>query len=167
MKRIDYMLYDKISSLINIALVKAVKPDVTLRDVNSLNKGMIKLLKYNYGIEGVILDVDETLRKEFGNIPKCNDDWIDALRGELKVTILSNGKSEPMKKYFEEKGIDYITFALKPLRKNFIKACEQMQVSPEKVMVIGNELFSDILGGKRNKMKTALVQKVREDHDDR
>lgn len=167
MKRIDYMIYDKISSLINIAFVKVIKPDVTIRDVNTLNKGMIRLFKYNYGIEGVILDVDETLRKEFGNIPKCNDDWIEALRGELKVTILSNGKSEPMKKYFEEKGIDYITFALKPLRKNFLKACEQMQVSPEKVMVIGNELFSDILGGKRNKMKTALVQKVKDDYDDR
>ncbi|MBR3324554.1 MAG: HAD hydrolase-like protein [Clostridia bacterium] len=167
MERLDFLIYEKISSLINIALVKAVNPDVTLRDVTVLNKGMIKLLKYNYGIEGVILDVDETLRKEFGNIPKCNDDWIDALKGELKVTILSNGKSEPMQRYFNEKGIDYITFALKPLRRNFLKACEQMEVSPDKVMVIGNDLFSDILGGKRNKMKTALVQKVRDNHEDR
>lgn len=167
MNRLDYIFYDKISSLINIALVKTVKPDVTLTDVTVLNKGMIKVLKYNYGIEGIILDVDETLRKEFGNIPKCNDEWIDALRGELKVAVLSNGWSQAMQEYFKEKDIDYITFALKPLKRNYKKVCQQMGVSPDKVMVIGNDLFADILGGKRNKMKTALVTKVREDQEER
>ena len=168
MERLDYILYDKIGSLINMALVKAVKPDVTLTDVTVINKGIIRAFKYNYGIEGIILDVDETLRKEFKNIPKCNTDWLEMLRGELKVAVVSNGWSEAMQKFFEQKNIDYFTLAFKPLKRNFLRACQKMDLPPEKVMVIGNDLFSDIYGGKRSKMKTALVTKVKDDdHDER
>ena len=57
-------------------------------------------------------------------------------------------------------GIDYIRFACKPLKKNFVKACEKMKVNPERVLMVGDSLFDDIYGGKRNKMKTALVKEV-------
>ena len=94
------------------------------------------------------------------NIPKCNQDWIESLIGKIKIIILSNGIDEKIQKYFQEKGIDYIGFAHKPLKKNFIKACEQMNVRPDKVLVVGDSLFDDIYGGKKNNMITALVKEV-------
>lgn len=163
MRRIDDILVEKICDILNFALSKAVKPDITMENVRVLNKGMIRYLKEKYGIEGVILDVDETLRRETRNIPRCNQDWIESLRGELKVVILSNGWSEKVEKYFAERGIDYIKFGFKPLRRNFLKACKSMDVDPDKVLVIGNDLWSDIHGGKKNNMRTALVKKVQED----
>ena len=84
------------------------------------------------------------------NIPKCNKEWIESLKGKLKVIILSNGKDQKIEQYFRENGIDYIGFAHKPLKKNFLKACEKMDVSPEKVLVVGNDLLTDIYGGRRN-----------------
>jgi len=163
MKNIDEIMADKIYSIINFVLSKLIKPDIKIENVRKLDEKMIEKLKEEYGIEGIILDVDDTIRKNMDKIPQCNQEWIEKIKGQLKIIIVSNGKDPSIKKFFEERGIDYIDFAWKPLKKNFIKACEKMNVDPEKVLVVGDSLFDDIYGGKRNKMKTALVKEVEDD----
>ncbi|MBO5398368.1 MAG: YqeG family HAD IIIA-type phosphatase [Clostridia bacterium] len=160
MKTIDELVADKLMDLVQYALSKFIKPDITLEKVKQLDATVIDILKERYGIEGIILDVDETLRKEMKDIPKCNKEWIESLKGQLKVIILSNGKDQQIEQYFRENGIDYIGFAHKPLKKNFLKACEKMDISPEKVLVVGNDLLTDIYGGRRNNMKTVLIKNV-------
>lgn len=160
MKTLEEIMADKLLDLVQYVLSKFIKPDITLEKVNKLDSNAVDKLKQQYGIEGIILDVDETLRKEMKDIPKCNQDWIESLRGKVKIIILSNGIDKKIEKYFQEKGIEYIGFAHKPLKKNFIKACEQMNVSADKVLVIGDSLLDDIYGGKKNNMKTALVKEV-------
>lgn len=160
MKTLDEIMADKLLDLVQYALSKFIKPDITLEKVNELDSNAVDKLKQQYGIEGIILDVDKTLRKEMKDIPKCNQDWIESLRGKVKIIILSNGIDKKIEKYFQEKGIEYIGFAHKPLKRNFIKACEQMNVSADKVLVIGDSLLNDIYGGKKNNMKTALIKEV-------
>ena len=163
MKTLDELIVDKILDLLHYVLSKFIKPDITLEKVNQLDSSAIDQLKQQYGIEGIILDVDETLRKEMKDIPKCNKEWIESLKGKLKIIILSNGKDKKIEQYFQENGIDYIGFAHKPLKKNFLKACEKMNLSPDKIMTIGDSLFDDVYGGKKNNMKTALVKDVDEE----
>lgn len=163
MKTIDELIADKIIDLMHYILSKFIKPDITLENVNQLDSNAIDKLKQKYGIEGIILDVDETLRKDMKDIPKCNRQWIESLEGEIKIIIVSNGKDEKIEQYLKDNGIDYIGFAHKPLKKNFLKACEKMDLSPNKVMTIGDSLLDDIYGGKRNNMKTALVKGVEEE----
>lgn len=160
MKTLDEIIGDKILELAHYMLSKVVKPDITIDKVSQLDEKEIEKIKQKYGIEGIILDVDDTLRKEMKNIPKCNQDWIESIRGKIKIIILSNGIDKEIEKYFQEKGIDYIGFAHKPLKKNFLKACEKMNVSPDKVLVVGDSLLDDIYGGKRIKMRTVLVKDV-------
>lgn len=162
MKTLDELIADKILDLVQYILSKFIKPDIALGKINELDSNVIGKLKQQYGIEGIILDVDETLRKEMKDIPKCNKEWIESIKGKLKVIIVSNGKDKKIAQYFQENGIDYIGFAHKPLKKNFLKACEKMNLNPDKVMTIGDSLFDDIYGGKRNNMKTALVKDVDE-----
>ena len=38
-----------------------------------------------------------------------------------------------------------------------------MDVSPEKVLVIGDSLLADVYGGKKNNMKTVLVKGVEQE----
>ena len=154
------MVADKILDLVHYVLSKFIKPDITLNKVNELDVQAIEKLRQQYGIEAVILDVDDTLRKDMKDVPKCNKEWIEGLKGKIKIMIVSNGVDKDIEKYFKENGIDYIGFACKPLKKNFLKACEKMNVKPENVLAIGNSLFDDIYGGKRNNMKTALVKEV-------
>ena len=163
MKTLDEIVADKILDLIHYIMSKLIKPDMTIEKVTQLNVEEIEKLKQRYGIEGIIIDVDETLRKEMREIPKCNKDWIRELKGKIKIVILSNGIDNKIEKYFKEEEIEYIEFAHKPLKKNFQKACKKMNVKPDKVLVIGDSLLDDIYGGKRNNMKTVLVKKVEED----
>ena len=163
MKSLEDLIVDKLADMINYVLARTIQPDITIDKVRELNPEMIAKLKVHYGIEGIILDVDETLRKNMGRIPRCNEEWIESLRGQLKVIILSNGIDRNINAFFKSRGIDYISFANKPLKRNFIKACKKMDLEPSKVLMVGNSLFYDIHGGKRNKMRTALVRRVEED----
>lgn len=163
MKSLEKIVGDKIFDLVNYVLSKVIKADITIDKVSELNEEEIERIKQEYGIEGIILDVDDTLRREMREIPQCNKDWIESLREKFKIIVLSNGIDKRIEEYFRERGIDYIGFALKPLKKNLKKACEKMNISPDKVLVIGNDLIDDVHGGKRNKMKTALVKEVEDD----
>ncbi len=163
MKSLDELMADKIYELVNYMLAKKIKPDISLDKVTSLTESDVKKLKENLGIEGVILDIDETVRKDMKSIPKCNKEWIEMLKSQLKVIVVSNGVDKGIEEFFKLQGIDYIGFAHKPMKKNFIKACEKMGMSPEKVLVIGDSLWCDIFGGQRNNMKTALVKKVEDE----
>ena len=160
MKTLEDLVAEKLCDLVHYALSKIIKPDMTLNKVNELDIQAIEKLRQQYGIEAVILDVDDTLRKDMKDIPKCNKEWIEGLNGKIKIMIVSNGVDKDIEKYFKENGIDYIGFACKPLKKNFLKACEKMNVNPENVLMVGDSLFDDIYGGKRNNMKTALVKEV-------
>lgn len=163
MMTLDELVANKLMDLVNYILSKIIKPDITLDKVTQLNAKEIEKINQKYGIEGIVLDVDDTLRKNMKSIPKANKDWIESLRGKIKIIILSNGKDKNIEKHFKEKGIDYIGFAHKPLKRNFLKACQKMNLNPDKVLVVGDSLFDDIYGGKRNNMKTALVKTVEDD----
>ena len=167
MKKLEDLIAEKLYEIINTVLSKIIIPDIKLQDVTQLDAEMIAKLKQKYGIEGIILDVDETIRKNMAKIPKCNKEWIDTLKEQLKIIIVSNGMDRSIEAYFKEQGIDYIGFAYKPLKRNFIKACEKMSIQPEKVLVVGNDLFDDIYGGKRNNMKTALIKEVKDEEERR
>ena len=75
----------------------------------------------------------------------------DALKEKL-FELINKNVTNPRKK-----------IKVSSIKKNFIKACEKMGVEPEKVLVIGDSLFDDIHGGRKNKMKTMLVKTVEED----
>ena len=164
-KSIEDRIVDKIFETVNYLLSKVVQPDIKLEDVTQLDEDMIQRLKENYGIEGVILDVDNTLRKNMRAVPTCNQEWLDMIRRELKVIVVSNGKDKKAEELFRQKEIEYIGFAHKPLKKNFIKACQRIDLKPESVLVIGDQIIDDIYGGKKNNMKTALVNSVKGDEE--
>ena len=123
MKSLDELAADKIYELVNYLLAKKIKPDMKLERVTSLTQEDVRKLKQDLGIQGVFLDIDETVRKDMKDIPRCNEEWIDMLQRELKVIVVSNGVDRGIEDFFKLKGIDYIGFAHKPFKKNFMKAC--------------------------------------------
>lgn len=163
MKKLEEIIGDKLLDMVNYVLSKTIKPDITIDKVSQLDEEKIEELKQKYGIEGIIIDVDETLRKDMKNIPEVNKEWMENLKNIIKIIILSNGTDKKIEEYFKEKGIDYISFAHKPLKKNFLKACQEIGVEPDKVLVVGDSLLDDVYGGKRNNMKTVLVKEVEDD----
>lgn len=160
MKRIEDLFAEQLEKIIQMALERLIKPDMIVDKVSDLDEQEIERIKKEHGIEAIILDVDETLREDLEALPEVNQKWIESLQGKLKIIILSNGIDRKIEEYFANKGIDYIGFAHKPFKRNFVKACQRMQVNPENVMIVGDSLFDDVYGGKRNNMKTVLVKSV-------
>ena len=157
MKRIEDILADKMYEAANVIMQRFIKPDFSYNNVRELSMEQIEIIKEKFGIEGIIIDIDDTLRSNMEMIPRCNQQWLTDVRKHLKVIAVSNGIDRDVESYLQSVGIDYIGFAFKPLKRGFKKACEKMNLKPEQVLVIGDQLIDDIYGGKRNRMLTLKV----------
>ncbi|MDR0979381.1 MAG: HAD-IA family hydrolase [Lachnospiraceae bacterium] len=161
-KRLEEKIIERTYSILKSKLSEIIKPTFRIGKVTELTKEQIIEIKQEFGIEGIILDIDGTVRKDMGKLPKANEEWIETIKKELPVIVVSNGIDGQMEEFLKAKDIGYIAFAHKPLKSGFQKACNKLGVKPEKMLVIGDDIWTDIYGGKRNNMKTVLVDKVEE-----
>ena len=128
-----------------------VYPDLYLDNVTEINATLLKKNK----IEGLILDVDNTLIDYYRNLIDGAEEWCEELKNEgIKCIILPNSNKKDK--------IENLMFAKKPMKSGFKKALDQMGLLPEKVAVVGDQLFTDVLGAKRMNMFSILVKQVGE-----
>ena len=118
------------------------------------------LLKHK--IKVLILDVDNTLIDYYENITEEVTTWAKNLKGQgMKLYILSNtNNKEKVEKVANKLEIPYKNFAMKPFKKGFLKIQKEIKEPPEKIAVVGDQLFTDIWGGNRCKMYTILVDPI-------
>lgn len=101
------------------------------------------------GIQGIIIDLDNTIISEDDRyISPDAVTWIaQAKKLGFKLFILSNGKRYYRVRYWSEYlDISAISPSRKPFPAAFCKAMADMQLTPERVVVIGDSLHTDILG---------------------
>lgn len=123
----------------------------------------IKFLQNNK-INALILDVDNTLIDYDKYLPQETIEWADNLKkNKIKLYILSNSnKKEKVKEVARKLQIDYVYFAKKPLKSGFKKVQKILEENPENIGVVGDQIFTDIIGGNRCKMFTILVEPISE-----
>ena len=131
--------------------------------IENVQKLTIDYLKENK-IKALILDVDNTLIDFYKKIPDGTKKWCENLKKQgIKFCILSNSNNvEKVKKVAEELDVHYIYFAMKPLKKGFKKAIEYLQEKPENIAAIGDQIFTDVIGANRSKVKAILVKPLEE-----
>lgn len=131
--------------------------------LDSVKEIKIDFLRDN-NIEGMILDVDNTLINLDRVMPDGIDEWIKLLKTEgIKFCIVSNSnKEEKIKSVAEKLDIPYIFFAKKPFKSGFQKAKEMLNLKQENIAVVGDQIFTDILGANRCKMFSILVKPIEE-----
>lgn len=135
-------------------------PKIYLKKVQEITYQMLQ----ENGILGVILDVDNTLIDYYKNMPKGVKEWCESLKEKgIKFCIASNSnKKEKVQMVANKLEVPYIYFAKKPLKRGLRKACTIMQIEPEKVAVVGDQIFTDILGANRTGMYSILVEPIEE-----
>lgn len=113
-------------------------------------------------IKALILDVDNTLLDFDLNILEGLEEWHKNIRkNNIKTIILSNSnKIEKIKKVANVLDIPYINFATKPLKRGFKKAQKQLDLPNENIAVIGDQIFTDVIGANRMKMYSILVEPI-------
>ncbi|NSL50253.1 YqeG family HAD IIIA-type phosphatase [Calidifontibacillus erzurumensis] len=114
------------------------------------------------GIKGIITDLDNTLvewdRPEA--TPKIKE-WFQKMKESgIIITIVSNNNENRVKQFSGPLDIQYIYEAKKPMGRAFRKALKDMKLKKEEVVVIGDQLLTDVLGGNRSGMHTILVVPV-------
>ncbi|SMB94681.1 hypothetical protein SAMN00017405_0255 [Desulfonispora thiosulfatigenes DSM 11270] len=112
-----------------------------------------------YGIKGLIIDLDNTLTNwNTIEISKEVTDWLDKVQKKgFKVCVVSNNSFDRINNSLEGLGIPFVANALKPSKKSFVKAMKIIDTNINNTAVIGDQLFTDIFGGKRVGITTVLV----------
>lgn len=120
-----------------------------------------EFLKEN-NIKALILDVDNTLIDYYNNLSEETIYWAKKMKSNnIKLYILSNtNKKEKVENVSKKLDIPYKHFAKKPLKTGFLKVQKELQEEPENIAVVGDQLFTDIIGGNRCKMFTILVEPI-------
>ncbi len=131
--------------------------------LNNVKEITYELLQEN-NIKGLILDVDNTLIDYYKNMPEGVEQWCkDLQKRNIKFCIASNSnKREKVKGVSEKLGIPYVFFAKKPLKMGLNKAKNIMGLKSEEVAVVGDQIFTDVLGANRCKMFSILVEPIKE-----
>lgn len=131
--------------------------------IDNVKEITFKALQEN-GIKGLILDVDNTLIDYYKNIPDGVEEWCEDLKNKgIKFCIASNSnKKEKVKEVSEKLNIPYIYFAKKPLKMGLNKAKNIMKLESKEVAVVGDQIFTDVLGANRCKMFSILVDPIEE-----
>ena len=79
----------------------------------------------------------------------------------IKLYILSNtNNKEKVETVAKELQIPYKYFAMKPLKKGFKNIQKETNIKPENIAVVGDQIFTDVLGGNRSNMFTILVDPI-------
>ena len=135
-------------------------PDAHFNNVREITINFLQKNKIN----ALILDVDNTLIDYDKNLPKETIEWAKELKNNnIKLYILSNtNKKEKVKTVANKLGIEYMYFAKKPLKTCFKKVQEKLQEPSHTIAVVGDQIFTDIVGGNRCKMFTILVEPIAE-----
>ena len=140
--------------------MKLIYPDVYLKNVQEINiefvtKNKLKLLILD--VDNTLIDYDEILSKDVIKWAK------DIQNKGVKLYILSNSnKKEKIKKVADRIKVKYKTFAKKPLKTGFMKIQKELDIPVENIGVVGDQIFTDVIGGNRCKMFTILVDPIKE-----
>jgi HAD superfamily phosphatase (TIGR01668 family) len=114
------------------------------------------------GIQGIIFDLDNTLVAWKQDIlaPEVVDIIKQAKRLGFKMSILSNALEHRVEAVANLLDIPYVSRAVKPRKSPFRKALELMGTTQETTAVVGDQLFTDILGGNRMKLYTIWISPI-------
>ncbi len=115
-------------------------------------------------IRALILDMDNTLIDYDEKLSENVIKWAKGLREQgIKLYILSNtNQKEKVERVANKLGIAYINFAKKPLKTGFLKVQRELEESAENIGVVGDQIFTDVIGGNRCNMFTILVNPINE-----
>lgn len=134
---------------------KYLFPDIYVESI--LDLPLSKL--YDLGIRAFILDLDNTVTEWNSQEVRTEVvDWMKAVKAQgFKACIASNNGRERVVAVAEGLGIPFVSKAGKPRRRAFVRALEVMDSSRAETAVIGDQIFTDILGGNRMNLFTILV----------
>jgi HAD superfamily phosphatase (TIGR01668 family) len=138
----------------------SLMPDGVYDSIHEIDAGALR----QKGITLLLADLDNTIAPYSTALP---DDrvrtWKTMLdRSGVALFILSNSRKPARTRiYAEALGVPFISHAGKPRSGSFRKAVSMMGRSPEQAAMVGDQIFTDVLGANRAGIPVLLVKPIR------
>ena len=115
------------------------------------------------GIRCLIFDLDNTLGLiSHKNCPEETKKLIEKLKKDFTVLIISNNTRKRIQFYLDDLGIDGVAWSMKPSIKGLVHVKNKYHFKKKEMCIIGDQIVTDILAGKRYRIKTVLVDPLGE-----
>lgn len=137
------------------SILSAFAPDEYLSRVMDVDLAKLR----ESGIKGLILDLDNTLVPRYESETSVElKDWLRRVDDVgLGVCIVSNNFTARVGAIAKELGLRVVKGAGKPLASAFKQGMRVLGTVPAETAVVGDQVFTDVLGGNRLGMHTILV----------
>ncbi len=139
-----------------------LRPDLWVGSVSEISAEHLQA----HGIRGLILDLDETLVSALENTPSPEvHAWIRSMKDAFAIYILSNNfNAARVQQVADELEVPCAFRAAKPRRRGFREALAAMGLQAHEVAIVGDQLFTDVLGGNRLGAYTILATPIAPEH---
>lgn len=139
-------------------MIKKLIPDYVYKTIYDMP---LKEL-YDSGIRLILTDLDNTLISYAEELPnekllKWKDEVINT---GFEFILVSNSRKVRVDNFCKEFNIPYQKFSTKPLKRGILRAINKVakgDYKNDEVLLIGDQLMTDILGAKRCKIKAGLI----------
>lgn len=130
-------------------------PTVAVDRVTDITPKLMQALK----AKAIILDVDNTLAVHGSQEPfEGTIDWTWRMRSEnIKVIIVSNNYKKRVAPFAAKYNLPFLSLSLKPLPLAYYRAIHKMGVGRKDVVVVGDQIFTDVIGANFSFMKSILL----------
>ena len=134
-------------------------PDLYLERIIDITPELLA----EHGLRALIMDADNTLvpRSDYV-LDKPTAAWIERLQAAgVKFCILSNSmQARAVGEMVAPYGIPTLSRARKPAKAGFYRALRAIDATIDETAMVGDQLFTDIVGGNRMGMTTIMVKQV-------
>ena len=136
-----------------------LRPTIKLQKITDITPNILK----KRDIKALILDVDNTLSTHHGQILTDGlEAWLQEMKENgIKLTILSNSTSKRLTPFAEKIGLDFISLGLKPLPFGYLRALKKLSVKKCNAAIVGDQIFTDTLGGNIVGLNTILLTPIK------
>ena len=139
-------------------IFRAMKPERVYTNVKSIPWVSLK----SEGINVALLDFDNTLGPDHATAPTdYSFECVKEIReAGIRCCLVSNAKSGRSAGIAKELDIPCVTYARKPEPIGVRRALDLMGSKPEEALMVGDQIFTDIIAGNLAGVRTFMVEKL-------
>jgi len=136
--------------------MELLTPDLQLNKVEDITPELLESL----GITALLVDIDNTLvSRESSKIEDSAFEWMKSMKeAGISCCLLSNNWHGVIHDHAAELGVPVVGKAMKPLPIAFIKALHTIGAKRATTAMVGDQVFTDILGARFCVLYSILVK---------
>lgn len=130
------------------------KPTMYRKDIFDIDYQKLK----EKGIRCLVFDLDNTLGLiDHERCPRKTKKLIQSLQNDFLIFIASNNSQKRIRPYMEDLGVGGVSSCMKPSTRGLKKIRRNYSLKKKEMAMIGDQIVTDVLAGKRFHIMTILV----------